>query len=91
MLFLHCIIYALDTDGTLYFQLSGESSFRNELTENNIKIVLLTSLLSTLIFLAIFPHAQRWKRSCTECVTSVKYYLALQLYTFPMVQWLYYL
>ncbi|HFO6986632.1 TPA: hypothetical protein ACHK1R_005600, partial [Escherichia coli] len=32
----------------------GESDFRNELTENNIKIVLLTSLLSTLIFFGYF-------------------------------------
>ncbi|WP_368981321.1 hypothetical protein [Klebsiella pneumoniae] len=53
---LFCIVLFMPSllTGLFISNYQGESSFRNELTENNIKIVLLTSLLSTLIFFGYF-------------------------------------
>lgn len=53
---LFCIVLFMPSllTGLFISNYPGESSFRNELTENNIKIVLLTSLLSTLIFFGYF-------------------------------------
>lgn len=53
---LFCIVLFMPSllTGLFIFNYQGESSFQNELTENNIKIVLLTSLLSTLIFFGYF-------------------------------------
>ncbi|CAM4292678.1 MULTISPECIES: hypothetical protein [Lelliottia] len=53
---LFCIVLFMPSllTGLFISNYQGESSLRNELTENNIKIVLLTSLLSTLIFFGYF-------------------------------------
>lgn len=76
---LHCIIYALDTNG-LYFQ-RLQWCF-NELTENNIKIVLLT-LLSTLIFFGYFflmHNAGKKQQNVSlqlSCLVSLQLYILL--------------
>ncbi|WEA06427.1 hypothetical protein PWF83_03145 [Pantoea dispersa] len=53
---LFCIVLFMPSllTGLFIYNSQGESSFRNELTENNIKIILLTSILSTLIFFGYF-------------------------------------
>lgn len=53
---LFCIVLFMPSllTGLFISNYHGESSFQNELIENNIKIVLLTSLLSTLIFFGFF-------------------------------------
>ncbi|WP_426575795.1 hypothetical protein ACP179_13840 [Xenorhabdus stockiae] len=61
---LFCIVLFMPSLLTALFisNYQGEDSLRNELIENNIKIVLLTSLLSTLIFFGYFSlmhHAEK--------------------------------
>ncbi|MBS0907347.1 hypothetical protein JK229_19700 [Pantoea dispersa] len=53
---LFCIVLFMPSllTGLFIYNSQGKSSFRNELTENNIKIILLTSILSTLIFFGYF-------------------------------------
>lgn len=67
---LFCIVLFMPSllTGLFIFNYQGESRFRDELTEKNIKIVLLTSLLSTLIIFGYFFLMRNSEREVAQNV-----------------------